>query len=162
MISRLQNLINGNARRLKFFRYTAGSVVAFATSEIVFIALFAPQFLGAKGASIVASLAGIAPGYYLNRNWAWQRSGRSHPVREVLPYWIIAIVSTTAAALSIGAVNGAASDMSRDVRTIINAATYMVVYGIIFVAKYLVFNHMLFRDRASDPKEPQEAEAGTY
>jgi putative flippase GtrA len=158
MISRLHAMVNSSARRVKLFRYTAGSVIAFATSEVVFIALFGPHVLGARGSSIVASIVGILPGYYLNRNWAWQRSGRSHPLREVAPYWITTIVSTLLAAAAIGAVNDAAADMSRGARTVINAATYMAVYGVIFVAKFIIFNYVLFRDRSAAPAAQKEAE----
>lgn len=158
MISRLHAMVNGSTRRIKLFRYTAGSVIAFATSEVVFIALFGPHVLGARGSSIIASIAGILPGYYLNRNWAWQRSGRSHPLREVAPYWITVIVSTLLAAAAIGAVNDAAEDMSRSSRTVINAATYMAVYGVIFVAKFIIFNYVLFRDRGAKPAAQKEPE----
>jgi putative flippase GtrA len=157
MISRLHALAFGSARRIKLFRYTAGSVIAFATSEVVFIALFGPHILGARGSSIIASIAGIIPGYYLNRNWAWQRSGRSHPLREVAPYWITVIVSTLLAATAIGAVNDAAAEMSRGTRTIINAATYMAVYGVIFIAKFIIFNYVLFRHRPH-PAPQKESE----
>lgn len=140
--------------RSKLARYTAGSVVAFGTSEIAFVALFAPHLLGAKGSSIAASLIGIIPGYYLNRNWAWGRRGRSHPWREVAPYWATVLISTLAAALAIGAVNDAASDWSRAERTVVNAGTYMAVYGVLFVAKFVLFNSVLWKDRTPD-REPE-------
>lgn len=142
-------------RRLgvRMFRYTAGSAVAFVVSELCFVALFGPHLLGAKGASIVASIVGVIPGYFLNRNWAWGRRGRSHPWREVLPYWVTVVVSTATAAITIGAVNHAASDLSRDIRTVINAATYFAVYGTLFVAKFAIFNSWLFRDSAGPNRQ---------
>lgn len=141
--------------RVRLLRYTAGSAVAFVVSEVCFVGLFAPHLLGAKGASIVASVVGVIPGYFLNRNWAWGRRGRSHPWREVVPYWLTVLVSTAAAAVTIGAVNGAASALDRDIRTVINAATYFAVYGTLFVAKFRFFNSWLFRD-ASRPEPARE------
>ncbi|HEX5496638.1 MAG TPA: GtrA family protein [Mycobacteriales bacterium] len=141
------------------FRYTAGSAVAFAVSELCFVALFGPHLLGAKGASIVASIVGVIPGYFLNRNWAWGRRGRSHPWREVMPYWLTVIVSTALAAIAIGAVNHAASALGRDVRTVINAATYCAVYGTLFIAKFRIFNSWLFRDTPrSDPDREDQSQ----
>lgn len=149
--------------RVRLFRYAAGSVVAFAVSEISFVVLFAPHLLGAKGASIVASLIGVIPGYFLNRNWAWGRRGRSHPWREILPYWVTVLVSTALAAVTIGAVNHAATaaDLGRDVRTVLNAITYCAVYGTLFVAKFVVFNRWLFGDSrrpAADRPDPARRE----
>ena len=64
-------------------------------------------------------------------------------------------VSTLSAALAIGAVNSAVSDWSRAERTVINAGTYMAVYGVLFVVKFLLFNHVLWKDRAQAPHEPE-------
>jgi putative flippase GtrA len=129
----------------KLIRYALGSVVSFGVSELTLIVLFAPHLLGARGASLVASVAGLIPGYFLNRNWAWGRRGRSDFWREVVPYWVSVVVSAVAAALAIGAVNNAVADLSRPVRTVFNAATYLAVYGVFFVLKFLLFNR-LFAD----------------
>lgn len=129
---------------LRFSRYTMGSVICFGVSELVFVLLFAPGLLGSKGAAVVASIAGIIPGYFLNRSWTWGRRGRSDFWREVVPYWATALVSTVLAALGTGAANAIFADQPRDVRTLINAAAYMLVYGVLFVAKYFVFHRWLF------------------
>ncbi len=132
----------------RLFRYTAGSVICFVVSEITFVLLFAPHVLGARGSSVVASIAGIIPGYFLNRNWTWDRRGRSDFWREVAPYWATAIISTVVAAVVIGFVNDAFINDSRAVRTVLNATAYMVTYGVIFVAKFVLFERVLFRNAA--------------
>lgn len=129
---------------LRFSRYTVGSVICFGVSELVFVALFAPNLLGARGAAIVASIAGIIPGYFLNRSWTWGRRGRSDFWREVVPYWATAVISTALAALGTGAANALFADESRGTRTLINAAAYMLVYGVLFVAKFVIFQRWLF------------------
>src|SRR5215475_9836646 len=126
----------------KFIRYALGSVVSFGVSEITLIVLFAPHLLGARGASLVASVAGLIPGYFLNRNWAWGKRGRSDLWREVIPYWVTVVVSAVAAAVALGAVNGAVADLSRSTRTVLNAMTYLAVYGVFFVAKFVLFNRL--------------------
>jgi putative flippase GtrA len=134
----------------RWFRYSAGSVVSFGVSELTLVLLFEPHILGAKGAAGVASLAGVIPGYFLNRNWAWGRRGRSDLLREVLPYWVTIAVTTVLAALIIGGVNDAAISESRTIRTAINAGTYLVVYLFFFVAKFMLFQRWLFRPAAPD------------
>ena len=128
----------------RMFRYTAGSAICFGVSELTFVVVFAPHLLGARGSSVVASIAGIIPGYFLNRTWTWNRRGRSDFWREVVPYWATAIFSTIVAALVIGVVNDAFINYSRDVRTVLNATAYMVTYGVIFVGKFILFEKVLF------------------
>lgn len=128
----------------RMFRYTAGSAICFAVSEITFVALFYPHLLGAKSSSVAASVAGIIPGYWLNRTWTWGRRHRSDFWREVVPYWATSVASAVFAALAIGAVNDATMSYSRGLRTVMNAATYMAVYGLIFIGKYLLFDRLLF------------------
>src|ERR1700689_331032 len=113
-------------------RYTMGSIICFGVSEVVFVAFFGPNVLGARGASIVASIAGVVPGYLLNRSWTWGRRGRSSFWREVVPYWATALLSTAIAAVVIGAVNAACRGDGRTTRTVINAAAYMATYGVLF------------------------------
>lgn len=136
-------------------RYTIGSAICFAVAEVTFVLLFEPHVLGARGSSIAASVAGIIPGYFLNRTWTWGRRGRSDFWREVAPYWATAIISTLLAAGVTGAVNDALLQHSREVRTIVNAIAYMATYGVIFIAKFLLFDKWLFAGRAA-PEETFE------
>lgn len=140
--------LRGRAPWGRLSRYAAGSVICFLVSEAAFFALFGPGLLGARGASIAASLIGVIPGYYLNRTWTWGRRGRSHLRREVLPYWATVVVSTALAAVVTGAVNHAVLSEPRAERTVINAAAYMLTYGVIFVVKFLLFQQ-LFAARGS-------------
>jgi putative flippase GtrA len=161
---RLHDLVIRRTARLpgwlRFSRYTIGSAICFGVSELVFVALFAPGALGSKGAAIVASIAGIIPGYFLNRSWTWGRTGKSDFWREVVPYWATALISTALAALGTGAANAIFADESRSVRTVINAAAYMLVYGVLFVAKYVVFHWWLFAPKPepelADGRTPEE------
>jgi putative flippase GtrA len=141
---------------LRLSRYTIGSAICFGISEVTFIALFGPNLLGARGASIVASIVGVFPGYVLNRTWTWGRRGRSSLRREVLPYWITALLSAAIAAVVTGAVNAACSGDTRDVRTLINAAAYMLTYGALFVVKFAVFQR-LFTSTAPPVQTAQTA-----
>jgi putative flippase GtrA len=139
-------------------RYTAGSAICFAISEIVFVAVFWPHLLGARSSSLVASIAGIIPGYYLNRTWTWGRQTRSDFWREVVPYWATALGGALAAALAIGIVNNAARHDSRSLRTALNAGTYMLTYGVLFAAKYAFFQKILFAPpKVIDATEPVDA-----
>ncbi len=129
---------------LRLSRYTIGSVICFGISEVVFVGLFGSDLLGSRGAAIVASIAGIIPGYFLNRSWTWGRRGASDFWREIVPYWATALLSTLIAAIGTGAANAWFIAEPRATRTMINAAAYMLIYGVLFLAKYVIFQKWLF------------------
>jgi putative flippase GtrA len=144
---------------LRMSRYTMGSAICFGVSEVVFVAVFWPHLLGARSASIVASIAGIIPGYYLNRTWTWGRRERSDFWREVVPYWATALGGALAAALAIGVVNNAAIHSARGTRTLLNAGTYMLTYAVLFAAKYAFFQKILFKPPPLHLDEVDEVDA---
>jgi hypothetical protein len=64
----------------------------------------------------------------------------------VVPYWATALASTALAAVGTGAVNEVFAGQSRGTRTWIDAAAFMAVYGVLFVAKFLFFQRWLFAE----------------
>jgi putative flippase GtrA len=127
----------------RVMRYTGGSVVAFTTSEIVLVLCYATGIFGTTGATVAAFFAGAIPNYVLNRQWVWERRGRVRIGREVILYAIVSVVSLVAAAAATGwaaqAVNG-----SKAAGTAAVAAAYLVTYGGLFVAKFVVFERFVF------------------
>ena len=91
------------------FRYTMVSVISTGVSVAVLALVYGvfkvwtevPSTLFANGVATV-------PSYYLNRTWAWGKTGRSHIRREVLPFWGLSIagmllsIFTSSLARSIG------------------------------------------------------------
>lgn len=146
---------------LRLSRYVIGSVICFGVSELVFIATFYPHLLGARSAAFVGFIAGTLPGYFLNRSWTWGRTGRSSFVKEIAPYWIVAIVSAVLIGLGTGGINTLFLHESRTVRTLINAVGYMVVNGVLFVGKYLLFHKVLFGRQPSTAPPAESIETST-
>jgi putative flippase GtrA len=147
-------------RWLKVSRYMATSAVCFGISEVVLIVLFGTHLLGARSAAIVASIAGIIPGYQLNRTWIAGRSHRSHFWREVAPYWATSLSIALLAAVVTGAANAMFIHESRGTRTIINAAAYMLTYATTLTFKYLIFHRVLFKPPMHAAKHAPEVPAG--
>ncbi len=93
-------------------RYTIGSALCLGVSELTLLVLL---LAGLQGwlASLLASAAGIIPGYPLNRAWTFGRRGPSHTWREVVPYWLTAIGGSLFAALLVGLADPWAKHVSR-------------------------------------------------
>src|SRR5271155_4862676 len=77
----------------RMFRYTMVSVISTVISFTSLIIIYGVLKLWTQVPStLVSNMTGIIPSYYLNRNWAWGKSGKSHVTREVLPFWVASVI----------------------------------------------------------------------
>lgn len=137
-------------RALLVGRYTAASVIAGVISQVVFVTAYG---LGALPvvASVLAFVAGAVPNYLLNRQWAWRRTGRSDPAREIAPYAVIVIVTALTA---IGVTTLADSWVRANISshawqvTLVSGA-FLATYGFMFALKFVLFHKLIFARRAA-------------
>ncbi|MDQ6616035.1 MAG: GtrA family protein [Actinomycetota bacterium] len=142
---------------VRFGRYTLGSVVAVVASEVAFVGFYGSGLLGTTAASAVAFAAGAIPNYVLNRSWTWGRRGRVRVGREGVLYAAVSLTSFGASALATGWVSHLAPHLtaSHALRTALVAAAYLGTYAVLFVAKFVVFQVVIFADAPSDaPPQP--------
>jgi putative flippase GtrA len=142
-------------------RYALGSVVASLVSLVTFVVVYG--VLGAlspRQSSVAASLAGMVPAYFLNRNWAWGRRGRSHLVKEVIPYLAASVLGLVAAMWSVDAVSSHVKSFTSDktLQVTLVAMAYVGTYAALWVLKFLFFNVLFTRphrgaDAVSAPGE---------
>ena len=81
----------------KLIRFTSVSVIATMTSQLgilVFYGLF--HLWGIVASTIMANAVATIPSYYLNRHWTWGKSGRSHVLKEIVPFWTMSALGITA------------------------------------------------------------------
>jgi putative flippase GtrA len=131
----------------KIVRYGTISVVSTAISLTGLFVFYRWIGLSPTWSNILATCIATVPYYYLNRMWVFKKSGRSHLTKEVLPFWTIAFVSLI---LSTLAVKFAGTQVhaiaSKNVRGAILVAANLATYGILWIAKFIVFNRYLFHD----------------
>ena len=131
----------------KLLRYLTGSVVATVCSEVAFVVLYGPLGAGTTWASVLSWLAGAVPNFWLNRNWAWQRTGRPSLRREVLPY--AAIIVTTLVLATV--LTHLADDwlhhegVSSSVRVTLVAAVFLGTYVVVFALRFLLLERLFRR-----------------
>ena len=87
MASSLIELAKGKGR--KPLLYSAVSVIAVVTSQIVLVLCHAVLGMSAEWSNIIAVAAGTVPSYSLNRSWVWGKSTKSDLWREVVPFWVM-------------------------------------------------------------------------
>ena len=128
----------------RFARYTAGSVIALAVSEVALVVCFATGWTTAAMASVLAFFAGAVPNYLLNRVWVWRRRGQVEVRGELVPYVAISLATLGLAALAT-TLAAHLSPAGNDARTAFVAVAYLLTYGVLFVAKFFAYQHFVFR-----------------
>lgn len=147
-----------HGRRL--FRYSMVSVVSTAVSQGVLLIVYGGLRLWTEVPStLFANMVATVPSYYLNRNWAWGKGGRSHLTREVLPFWGMAVagilfsVFTSSEAQHVSEVH----HLHHLGRTVLVMGANFAAFGILWVLKFLVFNKLFH----VHPTEDAELEAAS-
>ncbi len=131
----------------KLLKYAAVSVISTVISQLVlFLSYGVFDIWAAVWCNVLANVCAAFPSYYLNRYWAWQKTGRSHPLKELLPFWV---ASFAGLALSLGTVDLAASfahqhHLSHLIASVMVNGANLFAFGILWIGKFLLYNHVLF------------------
>lgn len=130
----------------KAIRYSLVSVVSVAVSQTALFLFFAGAHWSATSSNVAAVAVGSVPSYYLNRRWAWGKTGRSHLWREVVPFWLLAFAGLAFSTLAVHVAEGFAHDVSRSrvvQGLVINGASF-AAFGVLWVVKFYLFNKLIF------------------
>lgn len=135
--------------RARMTRYTLGSMVAAATSAIVFAALYV-MGLGTTTCTVVAFIAGAIPNWILNRRWAWRVEGRVAFGREIFAYVVVsaATLLITAEATAWTQRHVQSIPAHHGIRVLLVTASYLAVFAILFVARFTVYEVWIFSGRS--------------
>lgn len=128
----------------KIFRYTMTSVISTAVSLVVLALVFGVLRLWSEVPStIFANVVAAFPSYWLNRKWAWGKSGRSHMVKEVLPFWTMSLTSIAFSMVGASAARalGTMWHLQHVEQTLLVLTANVVSFGIFWILKLIVFNH---------------------
>jgi putative flippase GtrA len=135
------------------FRYTMVSVISAVLSfSILGIVFGVFQLWTEVPSTIFANVVTLIPNYYLNRNWVWGKSGRSHWLREVVPFWALSfggiLLSIVSAALAHHV--SVKNHLSHLEATALLLSVILASFGVLWVFKFIVFNR-LFTVATPDP-----------
>lgn len=130
-------------------RYTLGSVVAAATSAVVFAILYVSG-VGTTACSIVAFIAGAIPNWILNRRWAWRVQGRIAFGREVVAYVIVSVLTLfiTAETTAWAQRHVQSIPAHHGIRVLLVTGSYLAVFAVLFVARFAVYEVWIFSGRS--------------
>jgi putative flippase GtrA len=145
----------------KMFRYTMVSVISTVVSfSVLFLVYGVFRLWTEVPSTIFANLVASVPAYYLNRNWSWGKSGRSHLLKEVVPFWTM-----SAAGLALSIFTASQAQHLSDVhhihhfgRTVLVEGANTGAFAILWVVKFLVFNQLFKVHPVAELEAQAEAE----
>ncbi len=89
-------------------------------------------------ANLIAVSVASVPNYYLNRSWVWDKTGKSHLWKEIVPFWTYTIIG---AVVSTVVVAWAATTWEGSLPA---AIAQLGTYGVIWIAKFVFLDQLLF------------------
>ena len=124
-------------------------MVALVTSIIVFAVLYVTVG-NTTICSIGAFLAGAIPNWILNRRWAWKIRGEVEFLREIVAYIAISLIVLVASSAATGWTKQQVSGLTHPhgLRVLLVTASYVFVQAVLFVVKFLVYEHWVFAGRS--------------
>lgn len=90
--------------------------------------------------NVFAVSVGAIPAYLLSRYWVWERRGRNHLWREVVPFWALALLGFALSTTVVWWID-ARFDPSPLAVNLANLAAF----GVVWMAKFVVLDRVLFR-----------------
>ncbi len=129
----------------KIFRYSMVSVISTAASFTVLLIVYGILQLWSEVPSTVfANVVATFPSYWLNRRWAWGKTGRSHLGKEVLPFWMMAGIGIAFSIVgaSVARHIGKTHHLGHAELTALVLAANVFSFGLFWVLKLMLFNRL--------------------
>jgi len=127
----------------KVFRYSMVSVISTCVSfTVLFLVYGVGQVWTEVPSTVFANVVATFPSYWLNRSWAWGKTGRSHLVKEVIPFWAMAAVGITFSIIGASIARHLGVHHSHLVKTFLVLFANVASFGIFWVAKLALFNRL--------------------
>ncbi len=133
----------------KMTKYALSSVLAFVLSYVTFtLGYWLTGYTTVP--SIVAFLIAAMVNWIMNRRWAWQQTGGA-PVKQTVSYACVSLVSLGITAFATGRTNYWVKNVlhvqnHHGLRLLIVTGAYVVINVVLFVAKFLVYEYVIFAE----------------
>lgn len=124
----------------KLVRFGAVSAFNVLFGQVLLLAAQVALGLEPVAANVVSVTVGAVPAYYLSRYWVWNKRGRSHFIREVVPFWTLTIVGFALSTLAVWYV-----DTTWDVGPLGINLTSLAAFGVVWMAKFAILDRVLFK-----------------
>lgn len=135
----LERLLGDRPRIAKLAKYSTASVSGVVTTQIVLAVCLVLIGIGAVTSNVIAVTAGAIPNYLINRAWTFNKRGAHSFTREVLPFWLMAVLGLVLSTIAVAWVSERWGE-----HFLLVSGTGIAAFGVLWVAKYFVLDRILF------------------
>lgn len=134
---------------IKSIKYAAVSAVAIVVSLSTLGITYGVLRQSKTVSQIAAVIVSTIPSYWLNRSWVWGKVGKSHLWREVMPFWAISVFQFAVSLLVVNWLGGIIERRTEVhlYRTLGIQFISLATYGVMWIAKFVFLNKVLFVHR---------------
>ncbi len=130
----------------KLLRFGAVSAINVVVTQSLLLAALIGLSWSGVASNVFAVTVSAVPAYLLSRYWVWQKRGRNHLFKEVVPFWSLAILGLILSTAAVWFV-----DTRWDPHPLVINLTNLAAFGVIWVSKFLILDRFLFPvDPATD------------
>lgn len=126
-------------------KYTGASVAGVIVGQSTLFFFSAVLDWSPGWANLMAASLGAIPNYTINRYWTWNKRGKNHLWREVVPFWLLTLAGLGMSTWMVVL----ASSWWPDSQIAIQLAN-LAGYGSVWFIKLLVLEHLLFKHHEAD------------
>lgn len=140
---------------VKLIRYATVSAISALVSLLVLTLVYGVLRLwSAVPSTLFANIVAGFPSYYLNRQWVWGKTGRSHLWREVLPFWTLSIAGIALSIVTAALARdfGQRHHLEHLVFTAVVVGANIAAFGLLWVLKFLIFNRIFIHHPVAQAK----------
>jgi putative flippase GtrA len=131
-------------------RYVLASVASVVVGQAVLGVCFGWVGWPARTSNLVAFVVAGLLSYALHRRWTWRKVGRSRVLRELVPFWLVAVAGLALSTWAVGAMEAAAPRVTsaRLIQTLLVMGASLTAFGALWVVKFVAFDRFIFGDGA--------------
>jgi putative flippase GtrA len=133
----------------KLLRYSMVSVISTSVSLfVIFIVYGILHLWGEVASTVFGNFVATFPSYWLNRKWAWGKHGRSHILKEVVPFWAMAAAGIAFSILwaALARHFSVKYQLSHWESTVVVLAANVMSFAEFWVLKLLAFNKLFHQE----------------
>ncbi len=134
-------------------KYSMVSVIGVTITQVLLLLLHGILEVGATVSNVIAVTVTSVPVFLLNKRWVWAADGKISLRREVLPFWVFTLTGLLLSTLLV-----AVADSWSDSTLLVMLAN-ISGFGVLWVAKFLFLDRVMFGHSQKDEVLSQEAPA---
>lgn len=131
-------------------RYSMVSVIGVTITQTLLVLFVGILDLDPTWSNVAAVSITAIPVFVLNKRWVWSRDGKISFRREVLPFWVFTLAGLLLSTIMVTIVKGVSDS------TLLVMAANISGFGILWVAKFLFLDQVMFGHSEIDEVLSQE------